>query len=91
MEDEDIRSYSRDELREMRRLGLDRTDPNAPEYEVEEEFWQNARIVYPHGHESSVEILLDSNVLQWFRDQGEGHLARMNDVLRAYMEAHKGK
>jgi uncharacterized protein (DUF4415 family) len=32
---------------------------------------------------------VDSDVLEWFRAQGEGHLTRMNAVLRSFMEAHK--
>lgn len=89
-EDEDIRTYSLDELREMRRLGLDQTRPDAPIYEVDEEFWANAKIVYP-STKASVHLRLDADVLEWFRAQGKGHLSRMNAVLRSYMQAHKAK
>ena len=89
-EDEDIRTYSLDELREMRRQGLDRTRPDAPQYAVDEEFWANAKIVYPFT-KASVHLRLDADVLEWFRAQGRGHLSRLNAVLRSYMQAHKAK
>lgn len=36
-----------------------------------------------------ITIRLDEDVLQWFRDQGEGYQTRINALLRAYMEAHQ--
>jgi uncharacterized protein (DUF4415 family) len=38
---------------------------------------------------TSVHLRLDSDVVEWFRAHGKGHLTRMNAVLRAYVEAHK--
>jgi uncharacterized protein (DUF4415 family) len=38
-----------------------------------------------------VHLRVDADVLAWFKAQGRGHLTRMNAVLRAYMEAHKGQ
>ncbi|HEY5870786.1 MAG TPA: BrnA antitoxin family protein [Candidatus Tectomicrobia bacterium] len=32
---------------------------------------------------------VDTNVLEWFKKFGKGHLKRMNAVLRAYVETHK--
>lgn len=89
--DEDIRRYSRAQIEEMLKQGLSETRPDAPEYEVGEEFWANARIVHLRGHKSSIHLRLDSDVLQWFRDGGKGHLSRMNAALREYMETHKTK
>jgi uncharacterized protein (DUF4415 family) len=37
-----------------------------------------------------VTIRLDSDVLAWFRAQGKGYQTRINALLRAYMEAHRG-
>jgi uncharacterized protein (DUF4415 family) len=34
-------------------------------------------------------LRLDGDVLQWFKKQGRGYQTRINQLLRAYMEAHK--
>ena len=52
------------------------------------EFWKSARVVTPAG-KTSVHLRLDSDVVEWFRARGKGHLTRMNAVLRAYVEAQK--
>lgn len=64
------------------------TRPDAPEVELDEEFWRNARVVMPPG-KKSVHLRVDADVLDWFRAQGRGYLTRMNAVLRSYMEARK--
>ncbi len=46
------------------------------------------RVVMPSG-KTSVHLRLDSDVFEWFKRQGEGHLTRMNAVLRSYVDAHK--
>jgi len=38
---------------------------------------------------TSVHLRVDSDVFEWFKNQGAGHLTRMNAVLRSYVEAHK--
>ena len=39
----------------------------------------------------SVHLRVDPDVLRWFKSQGEGHLTRMNAVLRSYYLAHQEK
>jgi uncharacterized protein (DUF4415 family) len=34
-------------------------------------------------------LRIDSDVLSWFRSQGEGYQTRINAILKAYKEAHK--
>jgi uncharacterized protein (DUF4415 family) len=34
-------------------------------------------------------LRLDSDVIEWFREQGGGYQTKMNTLLRAYMEEHK--
>ena len=34
-------------------------------------------------------LRLDSDVIEWFRGQGNGYQTKMNALLRAYMEEHK--
>lgn len=36
-----------------------------------------------------VSLRIDQDVLEWFRAQGSGYQTRMNQLLRAYMEAHQ--
>lgn len=85
----DTRQYSLEELRERRREGKTKTRADAPKHAVEPEFWASARVVMPPPGKASVHLRLDSDVLEWFREQGKGHLSRMNAVLRSFMESQK--
>lgn len=77
------------QIETMRERGEDRTSPDAPEAEsLGADFWKTARVVMPSG-KTSVHLRLDSDVVDWFKTQGKGHLTRMNAVLRAYVEAQK--
>jgi uncharacterized protein (DUF4415 family) len=68
------------------------TAPDAPTYELPESFWENARVVFPEAPgKTSVHLRVDSDVLDWFKAQGKGHLTRMNAILRAYYDAHRAK
>ncbi len=92
MAKDDIRRYSPDELDEMVARGdYVPTRPDAPAVEPDEEFWRNARVVMPPPGKTSVHLRVDTDVLEWFKKQGRGHLTRMNAVLRSYMEAHRTK
>ena len=85
----DIRRYSLDELKAMRERGETLTDPNAPVFELDEEFWAKAKLVYPDAPKSSVRLEIDRDVLEWFKAQGRGHQTRMNAALRAHMESER--
>ena len=90
MEKEDIRRYSLDELRAMHDRGETLTRSDAPEIELDEDFWRNARVVMPDEKgKTPVSIRVDTDVLEWFKQQGKGYLTRMNAVLRAYVETQK--
>ena len=81
--------YTLDQIEERIARGLDRTRDDAPEAEsLGEDFWKNARVILPRG-KTSVHLRLDSDIVEWFRADGKGHLTRMNAVLRAYVEAQK--
>ena len=93
---DDIEQYSLDEIEAKIARGEDQTDwerlKREPGIELDEEFWRNARIVMPTASgKTSVHLRVDSDVLEWFKAQGKGHLTRMNAVLRAYFEAERGK
>ena len=65
------------------------TSPSAPEAEsLGEEFWKDARLVMP-SNMKSVHLKLDGDVIAWFQAHEEGHLNRINAVLREYVETQK--
>jgi uncharacterized protein (DUF4415 family) len=71
----------------MRADGEDRTHPSAPEAEsLGEDFWNSARVVVPRG-KTSVHLRIDSDIVEWFKARGKGHLTHMNAVLRSYVDA----
>ena len=81
--------HSLSQIKAMRERGQDQTSSDAPEAEsLGAEFWSSARVVMPAG-KTSVHLRLDSDVVDWFKANGKGHLTRMNAVLRAYVEAQK--
>jgi uncharacterized protein (DUF4415 family) len=38
-----------------------------------------------------ITLRLDADVLEWFRARGKGYQTQINALLRAYMEAARGK
>ncbi|HMN88047.1 MAG TPA: BrnA antitoxin family protein [Bauldia sp.] len=71
------------------------TAPDAPEIELDDDFWENAVVVMPGdplpGATTAVELPVDAEVLAWFRRRGDDYLTRMGKVLRAYYRAHRKK
>ena len=65
-------------------------DANAPQWTPE----MFARAVARKGlktvpKKALLSLRIDSDVIEWFRNQGAGYQSRMNALLRAYMEAHQ--
>jgi len=66
------------------------TRADAPAIELDEHFWRNARLVMPDDKgKTPVSLRVDTEVVEWFKQQGKGYLTRMNAVLRAYVETQK--
>jgi uncharacterized protein (DUF4415 family) len=100
----DIRTYTADEIRAMRRRGEDRTDwakvDAMTEADLEraiaedederdlEPDWTRAELVMPRPRQS-VHLRLEREVVEFFKAGGKGHITRMQAVLRAYVDAHK--
>ena len=38
-----------------------------------------------------VTLRLDADVLSWFKAQGRGYQTRINELLRAFVDAHRGR
>ena len=50
-------------------------------------FFEQTKLRMP-GPKKAVSLRLDPDVLDWFREQGEGYQTRINAVLRMYKEAN---
>jgi uncharacterized protein (DUF4415 family) len=63
------------------------TPADAPEIELDQAFWDKARIVETRPRrKASVHLRLDSESLAFYRSAGRGHLTRMANILKAYAE-----
>lgn len=56
--------------------------------ELDERFFQNARLVEPSTKEQ-ITMRIDADVLEWFKARGKGYQTRMNAVLKAYVLAQR--
>ena len=55
--------------------------------ELDDAFFKNAIIQLPV--KQAITMRLDSDVLDWFKQQGKGYQTRINQLLRKYMESHQ--
>jgi uncharacterized protein (DUF4415 family) len=64
-----------------RELDGDREAPQLPP-----EYWNNAAIgKYYRPVKTQISLRIDNEVLDWLKSQGEGHLSRINEILRERM------
>ncbi len=79
-----------DDIREAykeRDPGLD-NDPDAPT--LPPELWANATVgKYYRPTETQISFRIDNEVLDWLKSKGEGHLSRINEILRERMAAER--
>ena len=73
----------------LRERGETETRADAPVFSLQPDFRENVRVVMPPPGKSSIHLRVDTDVLDWFKVQGRGHLTRMNAVLRSFMQALK--
>lgn len=75
----------------MRAAGLTKATPaDAPEIELDEDFWRNARIVDTAApRKTDVHLRVDPETFAFFKAAGKGHLTRMAKVLKAYAQSHQ--
>jgi uncharacterized protein (DUF4415 family) len=76
-----ISSQRIEELKNMPDSAIDTSD--IPE--LDRDFWDNAKLVQPRTKQA-ISIRLDSDVLDWFKNQGKGYQSLMNSVLKSYVE-----
>lgn len=74
-------------LRLLKRVSDAEILRSAPEElpELPSNFWDAAVRVIPSG-KVPISLRVDSDVLEWFREEGPKYQSRMNAVLRSYME-----
>jgi uncharacterized protein (DUF4415 family) len=59
-------------------------DPEAPQ--LPPEYWNNAVIgKYYRPLKTQISFRIDNEVLDWLKSKGEGHLSRINQILRECM------
>jgi uncharacterized protein (DUF4415 family) len=80
---DDIKSYSLATLKEMRARGETHSSADAPEYEIDDGFWEDARVVRPAGRQP---VGIDPDLLAWFRRQGPDAETRINAALREWVK-----
>jgi uncharacterized protein (DUF4415 family) len=81
--------YSLKEVKKKVSREESKTRADAPEGPpVGVDFWKRARVVMPRG-KTSIHLRVDRDIFEWFKKRGEGHLTRMNAVLRSYVDAQK--
>ena len=56
--------------------------------ELDDEFFAKAQLRIPKGRRP-VMLCVDSDVLEWFEEQGPDFQARMNAALKIYADAHR--
>ena len=72
-------------LRSTTEAAIARTSP--PELrDLPDDFWEGATLVHPVPKQP-ISLRVDTDVLEWFKQQGPRYQSRMNAVLRAYMSA----
>ena len=57
--------------------------------ELDESFFEKETVQWPPS-KKQLTIRLDKDILDWLKNQGRGYQTRINAILRAYYEAHKG-
>ena len=52
--------------------------------------WTSLKVAWPQPKQA-ISLRIDQDILAWFRDGGPGYQTRMNAVLRAFVDAQRGK
>ncbi len=67
---------------------LDCTDSDCPT--MPPEFWNGATIgKYYRPVKTQVSLRIDNEILDWLKSRGDGHLIRINEILRERMAAER--
>lgn len=89
MKEKDTKRKSRTDWKRLERM----TDAEIDVSDVpplDESFFKKATLRMPMA-KKAVSLRLDSDVLDWFREQGKGYQTRINAILRVYVKAMKSR
>jgi uncharacterized protein (DUF4415 family) len=78
---------SRTDWQRLAALPEDRIDTSEIR-ELDEEFFRAAKLRRPKGKQL-ISLRIDTDILDWFKQQGKGYQTRINAILRAYVRAHR--
>ena len=80
-----------DEVREAyARRDKSRDNPDSDSPVMPPEFWDGATIGrFYRPIKTQISFRIDNSVLEWLRSKGEGHLTRINEILREKMIAER--
>ncbi len=53
--------------------------------------WKRPGALIPEGNKRQITLRIDADVLSYFRTTGKRYQTRMNEVLRAYMDAQRAE
>ena len=70
----------------MNDVGIDYSDAPA----TDAEFW-NAAVVNPPMVKRQVTLRIDPDIVEFFKNSGNGYQTRINAVLRSYVKARQAK
>lgn len=80
------------EIRQMKENGELYHNPNAPTGKsLGKDFWSKAKVTSHSNTKKSVHLKIDQDVFDFFKGQGKGHLTKMQQVLKEYIEYHSKK
>ena len=92
MTEPNMKKASLSDLRKMKERGEIQPSVNAgTPSDLPDNFWDDADLVNHTRTKEPISLRVDSDVLEFFKAQGKGHLTRMNAVLRSYVDAHRSK
>ena len=71
-------------LKEIENIPNDKIDTSdIPE--LDDNFWNSAKMIKPI-RKKAISIRLDTDILDWFKSQGQGYQTLINTVLRSYVD-----
>ena len=82
-----IKTASLEELRAMKERGeINSPRSDANPVDLPDDFWDNAEIKAP-APKQPVNLRVDADILEFFKEGGRGYQTRIHSVLRSYVDA----
>jgi len=84
-----IKTASLEELRAMKERGeIVPSRPDAQTVHLPAGFWEDAEVKAPTP-KHPVNLRVDADILEFFKEGGRGYQTRMHSVLRSYVDSRK--